>query len=37
MTDTVAALIFLSCVGVFLRLAAVSYRWLTRRAARRRT
>jgi hypothetical protein len=37
MPDNVDALVFLSCVAVMFRLAAVAYRWLNRRAARRRT
>ena len=31
------AVVFLSCVFVMLQLAVAAYRWLTRRAARRRT
>ena len=31
------AVVFLSCVFVMLRLTVVVYRWLNRRAARRRT
>ena len=37
MTDNVDALVFLSCVAVMFRVTVVVYRWLNRRAARRRT